>query len=189
MTNALNVYTLADQLLNNIQSTHLELESKLFWRENNRRLYENAIEACYLLGKIENAFYFFERSRSAILNAQLNEQRWLKEADILKQSQLNKEIYLNESELNKLGNSSSRYEDLQKAIIEKKQMLEQLQQQLKTSNPRYYQNFIDTTVVRISDVKSKILMDHDALIELFAGDSAAYVMILFKAGIENSKIQ
>ena len=54
----------------------LTSESKLFWRSDSRRLYENAIEACYLQNNLDDAFYFFEKSRAVLLQDQLNEQHW-----------------------------------------------------------------------------------------------------------------
>ncbi|HYJ37661.1 MAG TPA: hypothetical protein VEV87_03560, partial [Chitinophagaceae bacterium] len=188
LSRALEVYTIADQLLNDLQSTHLELESKLFWRENTRRLYENAIEASYLSGKVESAFYFFEKSRSAILNAQLNEQRWLPETEMMKQSQLRKEIYLMENSLIGTAKSTPLYVEKQKEILKANQQLEALQQEIKTSNPRYFQNFIDTTVVGIKDVQQKVLKDHHGLVELFAGDSAVYILIIGKESINFNKV-
>ena len=50
-----------------------ELFPNCFWRDKTRSLYENAIEACYLLNDPEKAFYFFEKSRAVLLNDQLNE--------------------------------------------------------------------------------------------------------------------
>ncbi len=185
---ALNVYAVADQLLNELQSTHLEMESKLFWRENTRRLYENAIEASYLAGKVENAFYFFEKSRSSILNAQLNEQRWLPEAEIMKQSQLQKEIYMMERSLSGSARNSPLYIEIQKEILENKQQLEALHQEIKATNPHYFQKFMDTTVVRLRDVQQIILKDHDGLVELFAGDSAVYVLIVEKERVNLKRV-
>ena len=89
---AIQIYKIADQLLDKIKTYQSELQSKLFWRSDSRRLYEHAIEACYLQGNTADAFYFFEKSRAVLLNDQLNEQHWMDEDDILKQTQLKKKI-------------------------------------------------------------------------------------------------
>ena len=47
---ALQIYKQASLFLNRINLQQFDLESKLFWRSENRRLYENAIEACYRQG-------------------------------------------------------------------------------------------------------------------------------------------
>lgn len=59
---ALQIYKHADVFLNRINFQQSELESKLFWRRENRRLFEHAIEACYLQGNNADAFYFFEKA-------------------------------------------------------------------------------------------------------------------------------
>lgn len=73
---ALCVYKVADLLLNNIKAEQSEIESKLFWRYDTRRLYEHAIEACRLQNNMAGAFYFFEKSRAVLLNDQLTAQHW-----------------------------------------------------------------------------------------------------------------
>lgn len=59
---AVNIYKVTDRLLDRIKAGQTEIQSKLFWRENTRRLYELAIEASYAFGNTDNAFYFFEKA-------------------------------------------------------------------------------------------------------------------------------
>ncbi|MEN0053886.1 MAG: CHAT domain-containing protein [Mucilaginibacter sp.] len=69
---ALQTFLLADRSVDMMRwKQHTEL-SKLLWRSKIKQTYENAIEVCYLLNDPEKAFYFFEKSRSALLNDQLN---------------------------------------------------------------------------------------------------------------------
>ena len=89
---AVRVYKVTDQLLDRIKMEQSDMQSKLFWRSDSRRLYEHAIEACYDYQNTNDAFYFFEKSRAVLLNDQLNEQRWLGEEDIQKQTQIRKKI-------------------------------------------------------------------------------------------------
>src|SRR5207248_939089 len=81
---ALNIYKTADQLLSAIRIQLGDLESKLFWRRYSRRLYERAIEVSYLTGSLDDAFYFFEKSRAVILSDQLNEHTRLRDFDVLR---------------------------------------------------------------------------------------------------------
>ena len=48
---------------------------------------------------------------------------------------------------------------------------------IKTNNPLYYQSFVDKNFITIKDVQ-EILKDHQALVELFAGDSAVYILVV-----------
>jgi CHAT domain-containing protein len=164
---AIRVYRKADQLLERIRTEQTHLESKLFWRSDSRRLYENAIEACYLSGSIDDAFYFFERSRAVLLQDQLREQRLMGEEDIMKQTQLIKKIQ-------QLKASAGSAEEIFTNQLE----LDRLKQGIKERNPLYYQNFIDRNFITVKDVQQRILKDHQALVELFAGDSAVYVLVI-----------
>jgi CHAT domain-containing protein len=140
------------------------------------------------MGNKEDAFYFFERSRAVLLYDQLNEQRWLKEEDIVKQTQLRKIITHSERELASLDKESSRSLELQKQIMSDRQELDQLNNKIKTKNPLYYQNFLETGNISIRDVQLRLLKGNDKLIEFFDGDSAVYSLIITPSDIYLDKI-
>ena len=175
---ALKIYKVADHLLNRIKSEQFDLESKLFWRGDNRRLYEHAIEACYLQDNTKDAFYFFEKSRAVLLNDQLTGQKYLGTDDILRQVQVKKEIMALERELTNMDSSSERYGTVQQKRFFFRQELDNLEQSIKVNNPLYYQNSLDTNFITTQDVQNKLLKDHQALVEIFAGDSAVYILAL-----------
>jgi CHAT domain-containing protein len=178
LNEAIRIYKVADLFLNRIKTEQSDFESKLFWRSDSRRLYENAIAACYLVHDIDAAFYFFEKSRAVLLQDQLNEQRWLGESDIMRQTQLSKKILQLERQLKNSDGSAAHHSDLQNQLFNDKQELERVRELVKTDNPLYFQNFIDSTSFSITDVRQKILKDHQALVEIFSGDSALYVLII-----------
>ncbi|HET7003357.1 MAG TPA: CHAT domain-containing tetratricopeptide repeat protein [Puia sp.] len=175
---AIRVYKVTDQLLDRIKREQFDVHSKLFWRTDSRRLYEHAIEACYNDRNTDDAFYFFEKSRAVLLNDQLNEQRWLGEGDIQKQTQIRKKILKLENALDTADKNSNRFHDLQNELFGARQESNQLVEIIKARDPLYYQSFIDLKVLTIADVKNNILSDHQALIEIFAGDSAVYVLTI-----------
>jgi len=162
---AIIAYKIADEFLDRIKMEQSDQQSKLFWRSDSRRLYENAIKACYLNKDITNAFYFFEKSRAVLLQDQLREQHLMGEEDIMKQTQLIKKIQ-------QLKASAGSTEE----IFTNQRELERLKQGIKEKNPLYYQSFVDTNFITIRDVEQKILNDHQALVELFEGDSSVYVL-------------
>ncbi|MCY7351322.1 MAG: tetratricopeptide repeat protein, partial [Cytophagaceae bacterium] len=73
LRHALATYRTADQMIDFMRWEHVGEGSKKFWREKTHQLYENAIEACHRLDQPEDAFYFFEKSRAALLADRLNE--------------------------------------------------------------------------------------------------------------------
>jgi len=185
---AIAVYKTADRLFEQIKGTQYETQSKLFWRSYTHRLYEHAIDACYLQRNTDDAFYFFEKSRAVLLNDQLNEQRWSEETDILKQSQLKKQILAKERELELLNKASPHYTELGKEIFNDRQESSKMQDQIKEKNPFYYQTFLDSNFISIGDVQRNILKDHVAIIEILAGDSAIYILAITQAKSYLNKI-
>ena len=178
LRDGIRVYKVADQLLDKIKYQQSELQSKLLWRSDSRRLYEHAIDACYLQNTPPDAFYFFEKSRAVLLQDQLNEQHWSHERDIHNQTQMERRIRRLQEELSSADKPSSHYSEIQDEIFNKEQELERLRNVIRTNNPLYYQNFVEKTFITIKDVRDKILNDHQALVELFAGDSAVYVLVI-----------
>lgn len=185
---AIRIYKLTDQVLDKIKAGQSEIQSKLFWRNDTRNLYEHAIEGCYLAGKPDEAFYFFEKSRAVLLNDQLNEQRLLKEEDMLKLAQVKRKVLQLERDYNNTDVASSRHAEIEKERFTNKQELDQLVNTIKINNPLYYQSFFDSASVTIQDVRQNLLKDHQALVELFAGDSAVYSLIITASDIQFNRI-
>jgi CHAT domain-containing protein len=180
LAKGITAYKIADRFLDTIKVALTDLKSKLFWRSSARRLYENAIGACYLQRNLNDAFYFFEKSRAVLLQDQLKEQRWLGDSDIMKQTQLSKKIAQLEKEPGSIDKSSKKYSDLQSELLNVRQEFEKLRELIRTNSPLYYQNFVSYDSITIGDVKAKILKDHAALVEVFDGDSAVYVLAITK---------
>ncbi len=182
---AILIFKATDQLLDRIRQEQKDPESKLLWRSDSRRLYENAIEACYLAHNPVTAFYFFEKSRAVLLSDQLNEQHWQKQKEIQQQTQLKKNILLLQRKL--AAGQSLADSTLQNELFTKKQQLDRLQESIRTSNPLYYQNFLDTGFISLPDVRKNILNDHQALMEIFEGDSAVYTLLIMPTYIQLQK--
>lgn len=175
---ALMVYRIADQFINRIKTMQLDLKSRLFWRSDTRRLYENAISATYLANDPTEAFYFFERSRAVLLTDQLNMQQWLGKEDILQLAQLTRDRQQLQNELDTTSPLSEKYKQLLERKLIDSRHLEEFQELVKLKNPLYFQSFIDTSFIGIPDVRKMILDKQDALCELFTGDSAVYVIVI-----------
>lgn len=175
---AITIYKRADQLVNRIKGEQSNLNSKLFWRSNSHGLYEQALEACYTANAPEDAFYFFEKSRAVLLNDQLAEQRWMGEQDILQQTQARKRINTLTRQLADKSLPADRRAAMEKEQADNQQLLARLTNSIKTRNPFYYQNFLDSNFISLQQVQQTILKEYGALIEIFSGDSAVYVMTI-----------
>ena len=177
---AIRIYRIADKLLNEIKTTQSAARSKLFWRAQARRLYENAIATAYLENNYTDAFYFFEKSRAVLLQDQMNELNKISDTDLLQQVQVKRKIEQFENTANNDSLSASASANVQREIAAAIQELDKMRQLVKKRNPLYYQSFYDTTMTSVSDVRQNILKDHAGLIELFAGDSADYSILITK---------
>ena len=158
LTSAINVYRKNDLFLEKIKiDQRLDLASNLVWKTTARNLYEHAIEACHLDNNVEDAFYFFEKSRAVLLNDQLNELRNLNNADIAKLAALKKTIAGLNKKLNTIPVSSDEYLAVSKNLYFKNEQLEQLSDSIKNKNAAYQKNSIDTSFISIGQLQEKAL--------------------------------
>lgn len=175
---AVRIYKVADQFLEKIKTEQSDLRSKLFWRSDRRRLYELAIEACHAYGNPADAFYFFERSRAALLYDEVSELRLMNNEDMIRQVQLKKRVILLDKELAQKDKTPDHSRMLQEEAMICRQELDQLNKQINDRTPFFYQSFSDADSVSLNNVQDDLLKAGDQLVEFFSGDSAVYVMII-----------
>jgi len=186
---ALALYTSADKLMDKIKHTQSELLSKLFWSTETRRLYEHAIECCYLLGLKDQAFRFFERSRAIILNDQLMEQQ-TGEGNLMALFLLKKKISILEKETGQLDPGSKLYSTNQRDLFITKENLKRLDLLINEKNPWIHQSLLDTNFISLKEVQNVLLRKWSAktILELFNGDSALYTLTIGPKTTHISKI-
>ncbi len=175
---AARIYKIVDELQYRIKTEQIDWNSQLFWRTNLRRLYEHAIETYYLMGNIAQAFYYFEKSRAVLLNDQINKQLLLAQQDIWNLAQIKKRILQLNRESRTPDQSSVRFTDIQNALFTNNQELNRLEKLIKKHNPLYNQRMLDTSGIYPGDIQANLLKDHDALLELFDGDSSVYSLLI-----------
>jgi CHAT domain-containing protein len=175
---AVRIYKIADQFLERIKDEQFDPKSKIYWRSDRRKLYEHAIEACYAYGNLEDAFYFFERSKAVLLYDQLAEQRLLGKGELIQQTSLKKLLYSLDRQLSLTDKASAKWNDLQQQKINAQRELDKLNNVSKAKNNRYYQSLIDVGTNLHEQVKSYLRTRNANLIEFYDGDSAMFVMIL-----------
>ncbi len=185
---AINIFTITDHALSKIKIGFPDKDTKLFWRSHSRRLYEFAIEACFLANQKQKAFYFLEKGRAVILNEQLSDQKWLNNDQILQQKLLADQIKKQDMELQAIDKSSPQFLKHKTEIVTNQEKLKDLTQRLRENNPLYYQSYLDTAMIQIDDVRQKILRGDGSFIELFVGDSAVYSLVVTKNEIFFNRI-
>jgi CHAT domain-containing protein len=179
LQHALDTYKVADQMIDYMRWDHTAEESKLYWRQKTRSMYERAIETCYLLNDAEQAFRFFEKSRAVMLTDKLNElgaRQQLSEAQAQTEKKLREAVSAQQNELAELTTDSTNYKSVSEALSEKQEKLDNFLKQLETSNPAYYRYKYDTTTTKLADLKSHLAGRNASFVTYFVGDSALYLL-------------
>ena len=177
---AIATYKIADRLLTRVKREQAESISGIAWRANARNLYEKAIEACILKNDIDNAFFFFEKSRSAFLMDQVNNQRRSSPEEITQQNGLRKRIALLKKKLDSTASASTQYAAVQGDLLIAMRENDRVSLDIKKRDPFYYHHYIDTSFISIRSVQDNVLKDNHSLMELFYGDSAVYILFISK---------
>lgn len=182
---ALKVYRANDLFLIKIKTEqHLQFASNLVWRRTARSLYEHAIEASYAANNIEEAFYFFEKSRSILLNDQINDQRRMSDADISQIAGLKKTVLQLERDIAATPASSDEHLSLQEKLYGANLELDKTINTIKNKST-------DTSTLTFTALKKDVLNNSKTLTEIFYGDSAVYVLTVspVKQGLVKIKKQ
>ena len=188
LNQVLTSYRNADQILEMVKGEQFETESQLFWRASSRRLYEHAIEACWLAVNVDQGYYFFEKSRAVLLDDQLRETRFMQERETFDQFQLKNEISRLQFELDTTIQGSDQYARIQSNIIEKKEEQDRLLQSVRDRDPLYFARNTGAGMAGISDLQKAILKNYAGLLEIFNGDSSVFTLMITKDGSRISKI-
>lgn len=145
LKHALDIYTIADQLVDNIYFESREDFSKLFWRQKADNFYTNATEAAYLLNKPDTAFYFIEKSKALLLleNITANKAKLLAEfpeAIINREYKLLSTIKKTETELHTLKSTTPTkiIDDLKDQVFTGRQTYTNFIDSLETAYPKYH---------------------------------------------------
>ncbi len=187
LQNALNTYRTADRMIDIMRWEQTGEQSKLFWRKKTRSIYENAIEACQLLGKAEESFYFFEKSRAVLLNDRLKElgAKQLLSANDQKQGTERQQKV--EEFRKKVNEAKTNTDENQRALLNAENAQSNFIQQIEARNPAYFRYKYDTATVNIAALR-KHLKDQ-TLVEYFVGDKATYAFVLTQAGMSLRKFE
>jgi len=175
----IRVFRAGDRILTRGKATQKELQSQLFWRKDARRLYEQAINVCYIAGRPQEAFEFFERSRSVLLTDQISRNRSMSSSDINTRSQIETRLYQLRLLLNVAPVNSDEYSDTQKKIL----FLTRQKDRILASG-----STPDTTALTYNVFRSKYDLNNQTILEIFNGDSAVFILAITSNDIVFKKV-
>jgi len=178
LEHALRIYKTADRFMDRMKNEQTEISSKLYWRLASRRLYERAIESCYLSANTDEAFYFFEKSRAVLLYDQLRQQQ-IGDKEIGEMAVIKRKILRTEKSMSGLDPASGQYTELQRNLFFSKQELNRVDQLARVRNPWYYQSLVDTSFVHLTAIQNGMTkLGVETILEFFHGDSAVYLLTI-----------
>jgi CHAT domain-containing protein/tetratricopeptide (TPR) repeat protein len=179
LRDALNSFFMADKGVDLMRWKQYGEPSRLFWRNQTRKMYEQAIEACYLLEDAASAFHFFEKSRAVLLNDKLNElgaRKYLSARDLEQEQALRIRSVSFQQQLDITRPGTPAYAQAQQELLNTRGELERFIRALENKYPAYYQYKYDTAVYTLAEVSSRLQNRRQALVEYFMTDSLAYIL-------------
>lgn len=177
--NALRAFLAADKAVDLMRWKQYGDPSRLFWRNQTRKMYEQAIETCYLLRNTTAAFHFFEKSRAVLLNDKLNElgaRKYLSTADISNEQTLRIHIISLQQQLDLIKPNTPAYQQTYTQLLSARDALERAIKDLEKKYPAYYQYKYDTVVYTVSDIRKYLSAHGKSLAEYFTTDSSVYML-------------
>jgi Tfp pilus assembly protein PilF len=181
-------YRIADRIMDKIKQSSFEIQSKLFWRKSSRRLYEHAIEACWQAKNQEAGLYFFEKSRAVLLDDQLKEDRNIQNQEALELFQIKSTINNLQYQMDTSDSHSESYAHARVNMINEREKQDRLLMTIRENDPLYYARNSSIDTISIHRVEEDILKDHEAVIELFNGDSSVFIFMITRNGCRIGKI-
>ena len=170
---------LNDSLISQIRHEQLGEQSKLYWREMTRGFFADAIEASFLAGDNNLAFFFMERSRSVLLQDKLNElgARALlpPEKTYALEKQQIQMVELQQKMLT-FSDTSSQFRKLRIQLLQTKDKLEQQIKSLEILYPAYYQYKYAENVKSLVSLQDYLKKRRQSFIEYFIQDTSSFAL-------------
>ena len=173
-----------DSLITQMRHEQLGDKSKLYWRNKTRDFFSETMEACYLSGNTDMAFYFMERSRSVLLSDKLNDLRstvnYLPFDKVEKENKLQNQITGIEKKLSGLQPASSLYSVTQNNLNQTREEWRYFIKYLENNYPLYYQYKYDDNVPSLTSLQQYLAKNNQHFVYYFMNDSAIYALAVSK---------
>ncbi|HFB99629.1 MAG TPA: CHAT domain-containing protein, partial [Phaeodactylibacter sp.] len=187
LASALQLYQLGDALIDQLRKEHQDQDTKLFWRKQAIPFYENAIGTCYQMQDVENAFFFFEKSKAILLLEAMQTSGALQmipdsirnEFQVLQRKLLQTKESLEQA-------TTVQKEIITKNLVELQQKLETKTEQLAEVYPKYFDIKYGTNTRSLADVQKEFSASKEKTgVHFFYGKKNIYALTI---NAKNSKL-
>lgn len=178
---AISLYKKNDLFLLKVKNEQeLNFQSNLVWSTVARQLYENALRACFENEDLENAFYFFEKSRAILLNDQIYARQRMSYADLRRENVLKTELAVLKKKLGSLKTGTDSFIAHQKAFCLTMLALKDFDKEVNIGSTKGQFLAEGTPVVSVQTFRKNILAKNQSLLEIFWGDSTVFLLRISK---------
>ncbi len=183
LKSCLQTASIADTLITKTRHESLSESSKLYWRDETREFFDNAIEACYNAKDVNNAFYFMERSRAVLLNDkwnELNANNLIPEKEIMTLKNLETKIIEQKQLLSTFQQGSTKYNNKENELLLTIDSLEHFIKSLEKKYPLYYETKYADDVPSHQSLQKFLVKNNESFVYYYLNDSAMYVLAITK---------
>ncbi len=176
---ALKAYQVADQMIDQMRWAQHGEQSKLYWRQQTRAFYEQALETCYRLNDTEQALHFLEKSRAVLLSDKLNElgaSQALSPRQQTMERTLRRAVDSRLADLSRLTPGSAEHIRTRALLLTDQERVDGFVRQLEQTNPNYFRYKYDNWVPRLADLQPYLRQRQATFVSYFVGDSALYML-------------
>ncbi len=178
---------LTDSLLTEMRMQHTEEQSKLYWLDLTRSFFAMALEACYLSGDMDMAFYFMEKSRAVLLYEKINEHAaafLLPESEIKKEQQFKYRI----AAVERLLDDGMEVSHNQIQLIQLKDSLQRHIEFLEDNYPEYYRIKYASSLPTLANFIQHLSVNGEAFIHYFFHNKQGFAFVVSASGVKMHKI-
>lgn len=182
---SINMALLTDSIISQTRKEQSGDQSKLYWRNHTRDLFETAMEVCYTAHDLPHAFYFMEKSRAVLLNDKLNElgaSNRLSIADAQTEQNFKLRLAIEQQKLNNTSPGASAYNQIRENYIVIKDDFDHFIKTLETKYPAYYSYKYSDDIPSLPALQKHLAISNASFIHYFTGDTLSYILSITPTG-------
>lgn len=178
---SLRTALLTDSVITDMRHEQTGEQSKLYWRNETRDFFINAIEASYLAKDAGAALYFMEKSRAVLLNDKLNElgaAAHLPPAEAAEEQKLQINVFSQQQKVAGLAAEDAAYNEEELKLFSARETLQRYIATLQTKYPAYYQYKYADAVPSLPQLQQHLSASGQTFVHYFVSDSAVYSLAI-----------
>lgn len=178
---SLRTALLTDSIITDMRHEQSGEQIKLYWREQTRWFFINAVEASYSANDPAAAFYFMEKSRAVLLNDRLNELGAavrLPATEAAEEQRRQIDVFTQQQKLSGLQTDSPAYAEEEARLFAAKEAFRQYVSGLQKKFPAYYQYKYADASPSLPQLQSHLAANKQSFVDYFISDTAVYTLLV-----------